>query len=103
MARELLLDAVEMEPPEPLVRAQKMAELLDKGDYLRFRHRREPFLLYDNLNQCGFSFITCTGNDVAYEVFIWREGDVEAQSASRTKIQVDNLSIQFSSIKNTDS
>ena len=103
MVREFLLDAADMEPPEPLVRAQDLVSELNTGDYIRFRHRREPYMLYDNLKQSGFSFITCTGNDVAYEVFIWREGDVEAQSASRTKIQAENLSIQFSSIKNTDS
>lgn len=101
MAREHLLDAADMEPPEPLVRTLDLAEDLDAGDYLRFRHRREPFLLYDNLKQRGFSFITCTGSDVAYEVFIWREGDAEAQLAAQT--QADKLAIQFSSIKSTDS
>jgi len=97
MVREHLLDAAEMEPPEPLVRALELAEDMDTGDYLRFRHRREPFLLYDNLKQRGFSFITCTGSDVAVEVFIWREDDAEAQSA--VQAQADKLVIQFSSMK----
>lgn len=100
MARERLLDAVEMEPPEPLVRALELAEDMDAGDYLRFRHRQEPFLLYDNLKQRGFSFITCTGSDVAVEVFIWREDDAEAQSVVQN--QVDKLAVKFSSLKSSD-
>lgn len=102
MAREVLLDASEMEPPEPLVRTMELAESLEPGNYLRFRHRREPLLLYDNLNQSGFSFISCIGSDVAYEVFIWREGDLEAQSASQNQIQKNTFEIQFSSINNTE-
>jgi len=47
MAREVLLDASEMEPPEPLVRTMELAESLEPGNYLRFRHRREPLLLYE--------------------------------------------------------
>ena len=102
MAREILLDASEMEPPEPLVRTLKLAEDLEPGNYLRLRHRREPFLLYDNLKQSGFSFITCAGSDVAYEVFIWREDDTEAESASQCQIKMSKLEIQFSSINNTE-
>lgn len=101
MAREHLLDAADMEPPEPLVRALELAEDLGKGDYVRFRHQREPFLLYDNLKQRNFSFITCTGGDVECEVFIWREGDAEAQSA--VQVQANKLTIKFSSINPSDS
>ena len=101
MAREHLLDATDMEPPEPLVRALELIDGLGKGDYVRFRHQREPFLLYDNLKQGNFSFISCTGSDVEYEVFIWREGDAEAQAAVQT--QADKLTIKFSSINSSDS
>lgn len=100
MAREHLLDAVEMEPPEPLVRALELVEDFGKGDYLRLQHRCEPFLLYDYLEQRGFLFITCTGSAVAYQVFIWRQGDAEAQSA--VQAQADKLVIKFSSVKPSD-
>ena len=102
MAREHLLDTTDMEPPEPLVRTLELVEGLEAGDYLRFRHRREPHLLYDNLKQLGFSFITCIGNDVAYEVFIWREDDTEAQSATISQIQTGKLTIQSSSMNKPD-
>lgn len=85
MGREYLLDATYMEPPEPLVRALEMAEVLEAGDYLRLRHRREPCLLYDNLNQRGFAYITRAGIDVAFEVFIWREDDAVAYSLAQAE------------------
>jgi len=100
MVREHLFDAVDMEPPEPLVCALELAEDLGKGDYLRMLHRREPCLLYDNLKQRGFSFITCSGNDAAYEIFIWREGDAEAQSAVQPL--ADKLVIKFTCMKPSD-
>lgn len=75
MGKEYLLDAQEMEPPEPLVRALELMESLQGGDYLRLRHRREPFLLYDNLEQGGFEYLACSGTDAAFEVFVWRKGD----------------------------
>ena len=83
MAREYVLNAEEMEPPEPLVRTLELADTLGAGEYLRLRHRREPCLLYDNLSQRGFDHLTCEGVDVAYEVFIWHKGDGEAEAAAR--------------------
>jgi len=100
MVREHLLDAVEMEPPEPLVRALEMVENLGKGDYLRMRHRLEPCLLYDNLKKRGFSFITCSGGDAAYEIFIWREADAEARPV--VQAQADKLDKIVSCVNPTD-
>ena len=100
MAMEYLLNAVDMEPPEPFVRTMEMIQDLQPGDYLRLRHRREPFPLYDNLNQSGFSFITCTGGDVEYDVFIWSKEDAGAQAAAQSQIQLDKLTIYFSNINN---
>ncbi|MCW8901981.1 MAG: DUF2249 domain-containing protein [Gammaproteobacteria bacterium] len=103
MVKEYLFDASAMEPPEPLIRALELIDDLKAGDYLRFQHRREPFPLYDNLNQRGFSFITCTRGDADYEVFIWNKDDTAAQSAIQCLIQADKLTMQFSSINNADS
>lgn len=96
------MDATDMEPPEPLMRTLEMLDDLKEGDYLRFLHRREPLPLYDNLNQAGFSYITCADSDVAYEVFIWNIDDAEAQSTIQSHVQSENLKIQFSSISNVE-
>jgi len=83
MAREIVLDVSELEPPEPLVQALAAIVQLQSGDYLRMLHRRVPCLLYDNLRQRGFSSETRAGRQVACEVFIWRDGDSEAEIAAR--------------------
>ena len=98
MAQEFSLDATQMEPPEPLMLTMEMISDLGQGDFLRFRHRREPFPLYDSLNQGGFSFITCTGHDVEFEVFIWNKDDDKAQSIIEEKIDHDKLDILVSSL-----
>ena len=98
MAKEYLMDATDMEPPEPLIRTLEMLNDLKQGDYLRFIHRREPLPLYDSLNQAGFSYITCADSDEAFKVFIWNQDDAEAQSTIQSQIQSENLNIHFSNI-----
>lgn len=83
MAREVILDVSELEPPEPLVQSLAAIEQLQRGEYLRLLHRRRPCLLYENLQQRGFSSETRAGQNVACEVFIWRNGDDEAARAAR--------------------
>lgn len=83
MAREVVLDVSELEPPEPLLQSLAATDRLERGDYLRLLHRRRPCLLYDNLQQRGFACETRAGRVVACEVFIWREGDEEAARAAR--------------------
>ena len=102
MSKEYLFDASDMEPPEPLMRTLELVDDLKAGDYLRFRHRREPFPLYDNLQQRDFLFITCAASDDTYEVFIWRKDDAQAQSTIQNMIQLDTFKILFSNFDNTD-
>lgn len=83
MAREVVLDVSELEPPEPLVQSLAVIERLQSGDYLRLLHRRRPCLLYENLQKRGFSSETRAGREVACEVLIWRDGDTEAELAAR--------------------
>ena len=95
MAREVVLDVSELEAPEPLVQSLAAVERLQNGDYLRLRHRRRPCLLYENLHQRGFSSETRAGHEMACEVLIWRNGDVDAEMAARavaaTLPPADNL------------
>lgn len=85
MAREVMLDVSELEPPEPLVQGLAAVERLQRGEYLRLLHRRRPNLLYENLRQRGFSSETRAGRVVACEVFIWRDGDEAAELAARAE------------------
>ncbi len=81
MAEAVVLDVSELEPPEPLVLTLGEAARLRPGGYLRMRHRRLPCLLFDSLEKQGFRHLVRGGRDVACEVLIWREDDLEASRA----------------------
>ena len=80
MAAEVLLDVSDLEPPEPLVQTLEAAEQLTPGQYLRMLHRRDPCMLFGNLDERGFRYQQREGSSTAVEVFIWRQGDTEAES-----------------------
>ena len=81
MLNEVLLDVSELEPPEPLVLTLQAAEQLDPGQYLRMLHRREPCMLFDNLDDSQFRYYQRKGSTTAVEVFIWRINDDQALAA----------------------
>lgn len=103
MTTEHFIDARYMEPPEPLARSLNLVNNLQQGDYLRFRHRREPFPLYDNLTQRNFMFITCTSKNSTFEIFIWNKDDADAESAVQSQIQLSNLAIHYSNLNTANS
>ncbi len=81
MATERLIDAREMEPPEPLEVALDILGTLRGGEYLRMLHRREPFPLYQMLERDGFCHLACPGAEIPYEIFIWRCDDCDAANS----------------------
>lgn len=92
MSTEVLLDVSDLEPPEPLVHTLEAAEALAPGQYLRMLHRRDPCLLYGNLENNHFKYLQRKGATSAVEVFIWRENDAEAASAVRSIVGESDLS-----------
>lgn len=84
---EVLLDVSNLEPPEPLVLTLEAAAQLKSGQYLRMLHRREPCLLYGNLDDSHFSYFRREGTVSAVEVFIWAEDDDTAAAAVQQVIQ----------------
>ena len=89
MATEVLLDVSELEPPEPLTLTLEAAEELQAGQYLRMLHRREPCMLYGNLDDNHFKYYQRKGSTTAVEVFIWAENDTEAATAVDVIIHSD--------------
>lgn len=81
MATEILLDVSELEPPEPLVLAMDAARDLQAGEYVHMLHRRDPCLLYAQLEQHNYQHRQRKGVSAAVELFIWRKGDREAEVA----------------------
>lgn len=76
------LDVSDLEPCEPLERTLEAITLLQKGDYLRVLHRREPHLLYPLLEKGGFAWSTRHGRTSHLEILIWRQGDQGAELAA---------------------
>lgn len=81
MPAEVLLDVSELEPPEPLTLTLEAAAQLKPGQYLRMLHRREPCMLFGNLDDNHFRYYQRKGTTTAVEVFIWAEDDNEAARA----------------------
>ena len=84
---EVILDVSDLEPPEPLEKTLDAAETLKPGQYLRMLHRRDPCMLYGNLDSNGFKYFQREGSTTAVELFIWREGDTEAADAVQLALQ----------------
>jgi len=83
---EIILDVSDLEPPEPLTQTLEAAEDLAPGQYLRMLHRRDPCMLYGNLDENGFKYIQREGTTTAVELFIWRENDADADAAVKNII-----------------
>ena len=83
---EIILDVSDLEPPEPLTQTLEAAEDLAPGQYLRMLHRRDPCMLYGNLDENGFKYIQREGTTTAVELFIWRENDADAEAAVKNII-----------------
>lgn len=90
MPGEVLLDVSELEPPEPLTLTLEAADQLQVGQYLRMLHRREPCMLYGNLDDNHFKYRQRKGTSSAVEVFIWAENDTEAAAAVEAVISKAN-------------
>jgi hypothetical protein len=52
-------------------------------------HRRDPCMLYNNLEQAAFKYFQREGTTTAVEVFIWREDDTEAELAVQLALQTN--------------
>lgn len=57
---------------------------LREGEYLRMIHRREPLLLYENLDKQGFRYAIRGGEGEACQVLIWRRDDTGAETEARS-------------------
>ena len=75
MPEEILLDACDLEPPEPFERATETLAELQPGQYLKLVIPRRPRLLYPWLEQHGFLEYTRETAPDRHEVYIWHESD----------------------------
>ncbi|MHB1233284.1 MAG: DUF2249 domain-containing protein [Burkholderiales bacterium] len=67
-----LLDARDLEPPEPLEHTLAALDELQPEQRLRLLLLREPYPLYGILDNHGFHHETALLPDGYYEILIWR-------------------------------
>lgn len=70
---DLLIDARNMEPPEPFVRTMEALDGISETQKLRLLLSREPHPLYRALEINGFVWQTDLKPDGLVEILIWRK------------------------------
>jgi hypothetical protein len=76
-AKEITLDACDLEPPEPYELATAALKQLQPGQYLRLLIPRQPRLLYPWLIENGFQERTRPIGEDLFEVYIWSGTDAD--------------------------
>lgn len=74
------LDVSELPPCEPLERVLAALGDLKAGDWLRVRHRQQPYPLYSLLQESGFAWSVSSRGAADFEIRIWRKGDTAAEA-----------------------
>lgn len=77
------LDVSELPPPEPLAVIMDALDNLPDDYCLHVHHRRYPRLLYERIEQSGYSHDTRTGANESCEIFIWCQNNPVACEAAR--------------------
>jgi TusA-related sulfurtransferase len=70
MAREIVVDARGLEPPEPFEKVMEAVCEMQPGDTVLMLLEREPFPLYRVLDRNGYSHRTLCRADGVYEIRI---------------------------------
>jgi TusA-related sulfurtransferase len=73
MSQERILDALGLEPPEPLELTLEAIEKMSPGERLRLLIHRKPQMLFPILQEWGFDFQITDREDGTYEILIWHK------------------------------
>jgi tRNA 2-thiouridine synthesizing protein A len=69
----VVIDAREMEPPEPFVATMDALDAMDPSHKLLLILNREPHPLYRALQKQGYAYRTELSADWTFEILIWRQ------------------------------
>jgi tRNA 2-thiouridine synthesizing protein A len=70
---DIVIDAREMEPPEPFVVTMDALDAMDPSHTLLLILTREPHPLYRALLKQGYAYSTAITADYTIEILIWRK------------------------------
>lgn len=95
MLIEHLLDASEMEHPEPFEKSIAIISHMQLGEYYRLLHRRIPYPLFDFLKNFSMSYVVTPGETTAYEIIIFYPENIkELKQAGILKEDVASENVQ---------
>lgn len=80
MAKEIVLDVHDLQPPEPMEKALDALDKLAAGEYLKMVHRMQPFPLFNILTENNFKYLVKPG-DKGFDIFIWKMGDKDSEQS----------------------
>lgn len=73
--QQVYIDVSALEPPEPMTNILLALAQLQAGHYLKVFHRREPFPLYEKLNEAGWAYKCQCISENQFHIFIYRSAD----------------------------
>lgn len=80
MAKEILLDVHDLQPPGPMEKALDALDKLQAGEYLKMVHRMQPFPLYNILSENKYRYLVKNG-DKGFDIYIWKTEDTESEQS----------------------
>jgi len=70
---DIVIDARDMEPPEPVVATMDALDAMPPGQTLLLVLNREPHPLYRALQKQGYGYQAEFTKDFTFEILIWRK------------------------------
>lgn len=87
------LDVSQLAPPEPMTVILTNLAKLAKHECLLIRHRRQPFPLYEKLNEAGFSYHCVVHNAENISLFIFH---LQSQRVFNEWLKLDDIASIYS-------
>lgn len=80
MAKEIMLDVHDLQPPGPMEQALDALDKLAAGEYLKMVHRMQPFPLFNILTENNFRYRVKPG-EKGFDIYIWKMSDTDSEQA----------------------
>lgn len=71
---ERIIDARWLAPPEPMELTLAALEVLGPDERLRLLIHREPYMLFNILEEWDYDYLTQANDDGSYDILIWYKG-----------------------------
>ena len=85
MAKEIVLDVHDLQPPQPMEKAIDALDKLTDGEYLKMIHRMQPFPLFNILTENNFKYRVKPG-EKGFDIYIWKIDDKESEQVIKNVI-----------------